>query len=361
MKTYLVGGAVRDQLLGLTPKDHDYVIVGATQADVEAMLRDGYAQVGADFPVFLHPKTGDEYALARIERKSGAGYHGFTVQADEHVTIEDDLLRRDLTINSMAIELDGALVDPYGGMADLHNHVLRHTSDAFSEDPLRVLRLARFAARFVDFKIAPETVALCNTLCATGELNALSIERIWVELEKGFGEQSPHRFLTVLGELGAVTNCKILHDLFGPLTEQQLTVAGRLAHISHDRRLVTAIAVLSPAASKLAGANNRVRECHLHVAQLWALTKHATQLVQFLKKCRAYSAGPGFDDLVTAAMVLEGAGFVLPFSSRKLLTGKRIAMDISAADFPGVEGKALGEAIEAGRVKALAECLAIPI
>ena len=155
MKTYQVGGSVRDQLLGLPAVDRDYVVVGAT---VDEMLAAGFQPVGKDFPVFLHPKTKEEYALARTERKSGRGYAGFAFQAAPNVTLEADLLRRDLTINAMALEADGTLIDPYGGAKDIAAKVLRHVSDAFAEDPLRVLRLARFAARFTEFSVAPETL-----------------------------------------------------------------------------------------------------------------------------------------------------------------------------------------------------------
>jgi tRNA nucleotidyltransferase (CCA-adding enzyme) len=199
MDIYVVGGAVRDTLLGKTPKDRDYVVVGGS---AQAMLEAGYLQVGADFPVFLHPETQDEYALARVERKTAAGYHGFTVQT-AGVTLEEDLSRRDLTINAMAMDTAGSIVDPYGGRVDLDAKVLRHVSDAFSEDPLRVLRLARFLARFGPaWKVAPETWQLLQSMVAAGELDALTRERVWVEFEKGFGEPYPHLMLHLLRELG---------------------------------------------------------------------------------------------------------------------------------------------------------------
>lgn len=199
MDIYTVGGAVRDTLLGNTPKDRDYVVVGGS---AQAMLDAGYLQVGADFPVFLHPKTQDEYALARVERKTAAGYHGFTVET-AGVTLEEDLSRRDLTINAMAMDDAGRIVDPYGGRMDLEAKVLRHVSDAFAEDPLRVLRLARFQARFgPEWGIAPDTRALLRKMVAAGELDALTRERVWVEFEKGFGEPHPQLMLQVLRELG---------------------------------------------------------------------------------------------------------------------------------------------------------------
>ena len=184
MKTYLVGGAVRDTLLGITPKDKDYVIVGATPEDVEALLAQGFQRVGADFPVFLHPETGDEYALARIERKVGAGYNAFEAFTSPDLTIEDDLRRRDLTINAMAMDLEsGEIIDPFGGQEDLKNGVLRHVSEAFAEDPLRVLRVARFKARY-GFLIDHTTLHLMHRLVESGELDHLTRERIWVEIEK---------------------------------------------------------------------------------------------------------------------------------------------------------------------------------
>ncbi len=184
MKIYLVGGAVRDTLLGLVPKDRDFVIVGATAEDVEALIAQGFQRVGADFPVFLHPDTGDEYALARIERKVGSGYSGFEAFTSPDLTIEDDLRRRDLTINAMAMDPDtGEIIDPFGGQEDLKNGVLRHVSEAFAEDPLRVLRVARFKARY-GFEIHHTTMALMQQLVDSGELDHLTRERIWVEIEK---------------------------------------------------------------------------------------------------------------------------------------------------------------------------------
>ncbi|QYJ85346.1 multifunctional CCA addition/repair protein [Shewanella mesophila] len=197
MKIYLVGGAVRDQLLQIPIKDRDYMVVGATQ---QQMLDLGYNQVGKDFPVFLHPKTQQEYALARTERKTAAGYNGFSCNAAPDVTIEEDLLRRDLTINAIAQDEDGTLVDPYGGQQDIENRLLRHVSDAFTEDPLRVLRVARFAARFhhLGFSVAPETLTLMQQIAQSGELEALTPERVFLELDKALTTQSPQIFFEVL-------------------------------------------------------------------------------------------------------------------------------------------------------------------
>ncbi|HEY0817976.1 MAG TPA: multifunctional CCA addition/repair protein [Rhizobacter sp.] len=201
MKTYMVGGAVRDALLGLPVNDHDWVAVGATP---EEMVAAGYTPVGRDFPVFLHPQTKEEVALARTERKSAPGYRGFTVHADPGVTLEDDLMRRDLTINAMARDADGTLIDPYHGQRDLQAKVLRHVSPAFAEDPVRILRLARFAARFADFTVADETVALMRTMVAAGEVDALVPERVWQELSRGLMEHRPSRMFEVLRQCGAL-------------------------------------------------------------------------------------------------------------------------------------------------------------
>ncbi len=202
MQIYLVGGAVRDQLLDYPVKDRDYVVVGAT---VDDMLQQGFSPVGKDFPVFIHPISKDEYALARTERKSGLGYKGFEIFASPDVTLEQDLQRRDLTINAMALS-DGQLIDPYGGKADLDSKVLRHVSDKFTEDPLRVLRVARFAARYahLGFTIAPETMALMRQITGNGELQSLVAERVWQELERALAEQSPWVFFETLRECGAL-------------------------------------------------------------------------------------------------------------------------------------------------------------
>jgi len=200
MKTYVVGGAVRDELLGLPVQDRDYVVVGADPAE---MQRQGFRPVGADFPVFLHPDTHEEYALARTERKTGPGYKGFAFHAAPDVTLEDDLKRRDLTINAMARAEDGALVDPHGGERDLRAGILRHVGEAFAEDPVRILRVARFAARF-GFAVAPATMGLMRKMVEAGEADALVPERVWQEISRGLMELEPSRMLAVLRECGAL-------------------------------------------------------------------------------------------------------------------------------------------------------------
>jgi tRNA nucleotidyltransferase/poly(A) polymerase len=191
MKTYQVGGAVRDRLLNIPVKDRDWVVVGSTPDEMESL---GYKPVGKDFPVFLHPKTHEEYALARSERKKGKGYKGFTFHTSQDITLEDDLARRDLTINAIAEDENGNLIDPFGGRNDLEAGILRHVSPAFVEDPLRVLRAARFAARF-GFTIADETLTLMKEISASGELEALVAERVWTEIERALAEKYPARFI----------------------------------------------------------------------------------------------------------------------------------------------------------------------
>jgi len=215
METYLVGGCVRDELLGRPSKDRDWVVVGASP---EEMLAAGYKSVGKDFPVFLHPETKEEYALARTERKTAPGYTGFSFHADADVTLEQDLSRRDLTINAIARDEQGNIVDPYNGQQDIQDRILRHVSPAFAEDPVRILRIARFAARFAElgFSIADETMALMQSMVENGEVDALVAERVWQETERALGEQTPDRYFQVLRDCGALARIfPEIDNLFG--------------------------------------------------------------------------------------------------------------------------------------------------
>lgn len=237
MEVFLVGGAVRDKLLSRPVKDHDFVVVGAT---VEDMLAKGFEQVGADFPVFLHPETKDEYALARIERKSGSGHTGFVTETDG-VTLEDDLFRRDLTINAMAQDFAGNIIDPHGGMNDIRDRVLRHVSLAFAEDPLRVLRVARFMARFwfLGFTIANETMDLMKELVKNGELHHLTPERVWAETEKALKEPNPAAFFNVLNEVGA------LDVIFPEVGGRQIDILGEGSEVDVTGSPITRFAMLA--------------------------------------------------------------------------------------------------------------------
>lgn len=238
LQLYIVGGAVRDALLGLPAGDRDWVIVGATP---EVMVARGFIPVGGDFPVFLHPVTKEEYALARTERKSGRGYKGFTFYTGAEVTLEEDLKRRDLTVNAIAQSMAGELVDPLRGAQDLRAKVLRHVGPAFEEDPVRILRLARFMARFTEFVVAPETLALCRNMVASGEVDALVPERVWQELSRGLMSEQPSRMLGLLVEVGAaqrvmpelVPSPRVL-DLVNRVAQQSLPLASRYAVLCLD-------------------------------------------------------------------------------------------------------------------------------
>jgi tRNA nucleotidyltransferase (CCA-adding enzyme) len=241
MNKFLCGGAVRDILMGLEPKDRDYVVVGSS---VEEMIAAGFSRVGADFPVFLHPETGEEYALARREKKTGSGYLGFTSEFDIDVALEDDLFRRDLTVNSMAMSENGDLIDPFNGKSDIQNKILRHTSNAFQEDPVRVLRLARFRARFgPDWTVAPETVALVSQMAKKGTLSELTAERVWKELSRALMEPHPRLFFDVLME------CDSLHVLFPEVYRLATALEARRWHPEGDS-LEHTLLVLTQAANK---------------------------------------------------------------------------------------------------------------
>ena len=223
MEVYLVGGAVRDDLLGLPVKERDWCVVGATPEEMEKL---GYRPVGKDFPVFLHPETAEEYALARTERKTGAGYHGFAFHAAPDISIEEDLGRRDLTINAIAMDADNQLTDPYAGRQDLADRILRHVSGAFAEDPVRILRTARFAARFhhMGFRVADETMQLMRDMVENGEADALVPERVWKETEKALGETHPQVFFSVLRDCGALKS-----RISGDRCAVWCTAAGKVA------------------------------------------------------------------------------------------------------------------------------------
>ncbi|MES2204338.1 MAG: multifunctional CCA tRNA nucleotidyl transferase/2'3'-cyclic phosphodiesterase/2'nucleotidase/phosphatase [Pseudomonadota bacterium] len=228
MEIYLVGGAVRDHFLNIPIKEKDWVVVGATQKE---MLAAGYQQVGKDFPVFLHPKTKEEYALARKERKVAKGYHGFEFDVTASVTLEEDLLRRDLTINAIAQNELGKIIDPYHGVEDLKNKILRHVSPAFVEDPVRILRVARFAARFSDFTVAEQTNELMKKMVQDGEVNALVAERVWKEFEKAMSEVAPWRFIEVLSDCGALP---ILFPIFDDKKIEVITCLKKISELTSD-------------------------------------------------------------------------------------------------------------------------------
>ena len=295
MKAYVVGGAVRDELLGLPVQDRDYVVVGAT---AEEMVRAGFKPVGKDFPVFLHPQTREEYALARTERKSGRGYKGFTVYAAPDVTLEDDLRRRDLTINAMAKDERGALIDPFGGKEDLQRRVLRHVSEAFAEDPVRILRVARFAARF-GFSVHPSTLALMKRMVDSGEADYLVPERVWQEFSKGLMEKAPERMFEVLGASGLLR--KLLPELGERIGIERGTLPVRFARLAWPLKeaaveaLCERLRVPNDARElALLGARNRVA---LRASRL--ATPQA--LLELLKRTDALRRPERFRDLLEVA------------------------------------------------------------
>ena len=308
LRAYVVGGAVRDALLGRPAGDRDWVVVGATP---EQMAARGFTPVGGDFPVFLHPATKEEYALARTERKSGRGYKGFTFYTGPDVTLEADLLRRDLTVNAIARAPDGALVDPLGGERDIRARVLRHVGEAFAEDPVRILRLARFAARFADFSVAPETLALCRAMVEAGEADALVPERVWREVSRGLMAGRPSRMLDVLQACGALA--RIMPELALPAgggvrrdldraADAGLPLPGRYALLCR----------LSPQREALASRLRVPSECAAHARLLPGVLEGlaagggAPQALDLIERCDALRRPERFGQL------LETAGLRVP-------------------------------------------------
>lgn len=285
MQIYLVGGAVRDSLLGLAVRERDWVVVGAQSVD---FLKQGYTQVGKDFPVFLHPKTHEEYALARTERKTGPGHKGFEVYAQSDVTLEQDLLRRDLTINAMAQDEEGELQDPYNGLQDLKNRVLRHVSGAFSEDPLRVFRLARFYARFSEFEfsIAKETQQLIRDMCASGVLRQISAERIWQEFRKTLTKPHAEKFIQVLRDCGG------LADWFVEFSDLEITHLGEIWQVLDTFHAEAAVETNKTQESNKAREANKTEEAldwQKYIALGWVLSKgQANELSERLRVPRLY-------------------------------------------------------------------------
>jgi tRNA nucleotidyltransferase (CCA-adding enzyme) len=402
--TYRVGGAVRDTLLGHTAGDVDWVVVGATP---QALLDAGFTAVGRDFPVFLHPDTHEEYALARTERKSGPGYRGFVVQADPSVTLEDDLSRRDLTINAMAQADDGTLIDPYGGQADLRAGVLRHVSSAFADDPVRLLRLARFAARWPHFTVADETLALARTMVQRGEVDALVPERVWQEFSRGLMESTPRRMLDVLRACGALVRiAPELDRLFGvpqspehhpevdtgehlllvlqqaALTQAPLTVryaclmhnlgqgithAGDLPnHRGHEARSVELARALAlrwrvpSACSELAEIVAREHGTIHRSASL-----DAAGVMRLLERCDALRRPDRFRQALWACDMRGRAGRDVAVYPPRERLGHALAAALAAdaqgvaaqAAARGVTGEGLGRAVREARVQAIAQAM----
>jgi tRNA nucleotidyltransferase (CCA-adding enzyme) len=363
MQLYEVGGAVRDALLGRPASDRDWVAVGATPDELIAL---GYKPVGRDFPVFLHPQTGEEVALARTERKSAPGYHGFTFHASPDVTLEEDLKRRDLTINAMARDAAGTVIDPFGGQRDLRAGVLRHVSPAFAEDPVRLLRVARFAARWPAFTIAEETQALMRRLVDDGEVDALVPERVWQEVARGLMEARPGRMFHVLHGCGALARLARGLDA-SPARLARVDRAAEAALQLHQRY---ALLVFGTPAPTSIGERWRVSaECaalatllHEQAAALAAVSDaDAAALVALLDRCDAWRRAARLHELLAAAACLEPPPRVprllVAWQAAAALPTDALAAEAAAA---GARGPAVGAFIRARRVAAAGRALSTP-
>ena len=372
MQTYLVGGAVRDRLLGLPVQDRDWVVVGATPDD---MIAAGFKPVGRDFPVFLHPLTHEEHALARTERKTGAGYRGFAVDTSPHVTLEQDLERRDLTINAIAERPDGTLVDPFGGQRDLAQERLRHVSAAFVEDPVRLLRVARFAARFGDFTLAPETSALLRAMVEAGEVDALVAERVWQELARGLTTAAPARMFEVLADCGALA--RLLPEVVAGERLAAILDAATALGAGLDVRYACLFhgGAQPPDPARIAAVGERLRvpnDCReladavareqAFVAGSAAAT--AAERLAWLERTGSMRRAGRLDaTLVAAASIAAGTGGAADDAAfgdaapLRLALHAALAVDTAAvaheAAAHGARGPAVGEAIRAVRIAAI--------
>ena len=410
MKIYQVGGAVRDALLGLPVHDRDWLVVGGTP---EAMVAQGFTPVGRDFPVFLHPQTHEEYALARTERKSGHGYQGFTVYTSPDVTLEEDLARRDLTINAIAAPADWTVAegifDPYHGVADLHAKVLRHVTEAFAEDPVRILRVARFAARFTDFSVAPETMALMQAMVQAGEVAHLVPERVWQEISRGLMEAQPERMFAVLRACGALA--VLLPELdrlwgvpqradyhpevdtgvhtmlvLGQAVQQQAPLAVRWACLVHDLGKGTTPADVLP---RHIGHEQRGAKLVRQVGERWRVPKECSELAELvaaehgnihrsldlspaavlrlLQRCDALRKPERFAQALWACECdARGRwGFEAAAYPQRGRLEQALAVALGVATGPiaaqavaaGKQGAAIGQAVDAVRVQALGQWL----
>ena len=363
MNIFRVGGAVRDKLLGYPYHETDWLVVGSTR---EEMIKNGFAQVGRDFPVFLHPESKEEYALARTERKSGPGYRGFEVHADPSVTLEEDLERRDLTINAMAIDEAGTVIDPYGGQSDLEARTLRHVSPHFVEDPLRVLRAARFAARYhhLGFTVATETVALMAEIVDAGELTHLSTERIWVETEKALGERHPQVYWQVLADCGAVA--VLLPEL---AVSQGISALSRAApHTGRtDCRWAALLADLperrAQEASERLKAPNAFSLLATQISSgrssMKTALKDATKCMALLKTLDGLRREEPFEGFCETLVALEQHSADAHSAVDLLRSARDAAQQVKAADFvdQGLTGPELGAAIHAAQIERIAGLL----
>lgn len=351
MKIYLVGGAVRDEIMGRPSVDKDYVVVGSTP---QQMLDAGFLQVGAAFPVFLHPQTGDEYALARTEKKSGPGYQGFNVEF-ENVTLEEDLLRRDLTINSIAKDMDtGEYIDPYGGIQHINEGILQATSDAFEDDPLRVVRLARFAARF-GFSLSASTERKAVDMICSGQLNELPYERFWAEVKKVINEPAAWEFFYLLKQWGAYDFTDFFSEMFDESFSDR-SVEHLLRACQHrlppDKVMTIFFAFI--AKKVVHGGSSELMTLHKILRLIPVSTKMtADNFYPVLKATRAWAPGVSFENLVLA---IKAVGHSV-LSENMLLEIQAAVSTVKAEHFAPLEGKELGVKIEMARKEKLAEII----
>lgn len=357
MKTYLVGGCVRDELLGLEPKDRDYVVVGSSPAE---MLSLGFKPVGESFPVFLHPETNEEYALARVERKSGSGHTGFDVFFDSSVTLEEDLARRDLTINAMAKDVEtGEIIDPFDGRGDLENRILRHVGKAFEEDPLRVVRLARFFGRYHDFTVDPFTAELAKTMVQRGDLNELSHERFMLEFEKAFtgSAMSIERFIVLLADFQVFDYVDFFIKIFGFMDKDDLFKAETIAYTCGEMldvqdRLPVFIALATQRKSICCPqvSNETVDLVNIISPIKYWKSMNGEEIEALISVTRAWGNQTAKFDLVCAALSVAEQTIGAPISATHLKMFRNLGMQVTAAGFPHLTGFELGQAIKQQRI-----------
>lgn len=360
MKIYLVGGAVRDKLLGLPIKERDYVVVGASE---EEMLQLGYQRVGKEFPVFLHPKTREEYALARAERKTGPGYKGFSYDASTSVTLAEDLKRRDLTINAMAEDVDGTIVDPYEGKTDLEQNKLRHVSEAFAEDPVRILRVGRFLARYayLGFTVDPETTELMRKMVDAGEVNALVAERVWKELDRALGEPNPEKFFEVLDSCGGLA---ILFP--GIAIESSGMAALKAASALSGDSAIRLAALLHNTTDTPLFNRYRIPNHHQALAKLTAnfhddafhaQSSSDAEIIELFSRLDVYRRGKRFEDFLIACQAIAESLLDIQFDANWLLECANAAKAYPVQELveQGLQGAELAEQLKIKRQ----ECIAL--
>lgn len=356
MDVYLVGGAVRDELLNRPVTERDWVVVGATPKE---MLNKGYQQVGKDFPVFLHPKTKEEYALARTERKSGSGYTGFVCYAAPDVTLEQDLIRRDLTVNAIARDKSGNIIDPYHGVADIQARTLRHVSEAFSEDPLRVFRVARFAARYayLGFTVADETISLMRNMADSGELAFLTAERVWKESIRALGENNPDVYFHVLEQAKALGDWfpELVPSLDGNYARLQRAAS---AQVSDDIRWALLFADVSPEHTETLCERVKAPNKYAELARLvsrfskdFSNSNTAGDWLALCNHCDAWRKPERFADFIAACTIINDRSEFMDALATSLHNAVQEAVDLSAKAFvdQGLRGPQIGEAMNLAR------------